>query len=260
MRRALLGLFLSLLCNRLHAGLASDIERIAAQAHGRVGVACSLPGKSLDCNVNADAKLPMQSVYKLPIAVAVLHAVEQGKLSLPENVRFLPSDLISPGQHSPLRDRHPRGGAEVSIRELLRLAVENTGALLDAGASVQAVSCSKLFMGWLRPAVIDLLVQRGLDLNAVDENGRNQLHLALEPPVVPPVDGIEYLIHAGVPLNARDRFGKTPLAYWREPRDYERASFTTWLFHQLAGDSVLRQERENHAKISALLERAGVVL
>ncbi len=138
--------------------------------------------------------------------------------------------------------------------------VENTGALLDAGASVQPTSCSKLVVGWLRPAVIELLVQRGLDLNAVDENGRNQLHLALESPVVPPVDGIEYLIHAGVPLNARDRFGKTPLAYWREPRDYERASFTTWLFERLAGDSVRRQERENHAKISALLERSGAVL
>lgn len=74
----------------------------------------------------------MQSVYKLPIAMAVLHAVEQGRLSLSEKVMFLPSDLISPGQHSPLRDEHPRGGVKVSIQELLRLAVsESDGVAAD---------------------------------------------------------------------------------------------------------------------------------
>src|SRR5579875_455781 len=112
--------------------LKDKIERIARQAHGRVGVACSLPGSALDCNVNADAKLPMQSVYKLPIAMAVLHAAEQGKLTPDQKVRFLPSDLISPGQHSPLRDKYPKGGADVSIRELLRLTVsESDGVASD---------------------------------------------------------------------------------------------------------------------------------
>ena len=99
-------------------------------------------------------------------------------------------------------------------------------------------------------------VKRGLNLNAVDENGRNELHTALAPPVVPPVEGIEYLIRAGVPLNARDRSGKTPLAYWREPRDYERYWVRSWLIDRLAGDSPVQRERENRAKVSALLERS----
>ncbi len=74
----------------------------------------------------------MQSVYKLPIAMATLHAVEQGRFSLSENVLFRPTDLISPSQHSPLRDNHPRGGVEVSIQELLRLAVsESDGVASD---------------------------------------------------------------------------------------------------------------------------------
>ncbi len=112
--------------------LRSTIEQIAARAHGRVGVACSLPGTPLDCNVNATAKLPMQSVYKLPIAMATLHAVEEGTFSLSQKVRFLPTDLISPGQGSPLRDEHPRGGVDVSIQELLRLAVsESDGVASD---------------------------------------------------------------------------------------------------------------------------------
>lgn len=74
----------------------------------------------------------MQSVYKLPIAVTMLHAVEQGRFSLDQKVRFLPSDLISPDQYSPLRDAHPHGNADVPVEDLLRLAVsESDGVASD---------------------------------------------------------------------------------------------------------------------------------
>jgi beta-lactamase class A len=114
------------------AQLRSEIRAIATRAHGRVGVACSLPGTPLDCNVNAGEGLPMQSVYKLPIAMAVLHAVETGQLSLVTKVPFLKSDLISPDQGSPLRDAHPQAGVSVPVEELLRLAVsESDGVASD---------------------------------------------------------------------------------------------------------------------------------
>jgi len=114
------------------SGLQAKIAADAAKARGRVGVACSLPGVILDCNYNADARLPMQSVYKFPIAMAVLDAVERGKLPLDGEVQFLPTDLISPGQGSPLRDAHPRANVNVKIRELLRLAVsESDGVASD---------------------------------------------------------------------------------------------------------------------------------
>ena len=138
--------------------------------------------------------------------------------------------------------------------------MENTQALLAAGASIRQSECSTLVVGWLKAPIVELLVAHGLSLNAVDQNGRNELHISLAPPVVPPVDGIAYLIHAGVPLNARDRSGRTPLAYWREPRDYERRWFTMWLFERLSGDSLLRRERENRAKISALLAQSHASL
>ncbi len=68
----------------------------------------------------------MQSVYKLPIALTVLHQVEQGRLRLAQPVRFQAGDVISPRQHSPLRDAHPQGGVDVPLQELLRLAVEQS--------------------------------------------------------------------------------------------------------------------------------------
>jgi beta-lactamase class A len=109
-----------------HAQLSTDIARIAAQAHGRVGVTCSLPGRTLDCNLHAADPFPMQSVYKLPIVMAALHAVEQGRFRLDQDIRFLPSDLISPDQYSPLRDAHPHGNADVPMNELMRLAVQES--------------------------------------------------------------------------------------------------------------------------------------
>ena len=116
-----------------HSGqLDRDIESIAVQAHASVGVSCSLPGLVLDCNFNANEKLPMQSVYKFPIAMAVLHAVEQGELALSQPIQFLPTDAVIPGQHSPLRDMHPQGGVRVPLQELLRLAVsESDGTASD---------------------------------------------------------------------------------------------------------------------------------
>ncbi|MGC2639168.1 MAG: class A beta-lactamase [Acidobacteriaceae bacterium] len=106
-----------------HAQLHTQLERIAAQAHGRVGVACSLPGKALDCDLAADAAYPTQSTYKLPIAVVALHEVEQGKLSLDQTVHIVPSQLAGPGDYSPLRDEHPHGAVDISIREMIERAV-----------------------------------------------------------------------------------------------------------------------------------------
>lgn len=109
-----------------HAQLSVQLARIAAQAHGRVGVACALPGESLDCNLHAADAFPMQSVYKLPIAMTMLHAVEQGRFRLDQRVRFLPSDRISPDQYSLLQQEHPQANVDVPIEDLLRLAVSNS--------------------------------------------------------------------------------------------------------------------------------------
>jgi beta-lactamase class A len=65
----------------------------------------------------------MQSVFKLPLALAVLHRIEQGKLSLDQPVQFRPDDRILPHIYSPLQDKYPDAGVDVPMRELLRLAV-----------------------------------------------------------------------------------------------------------------------------------------
>src|ERR1700722_20471736 len=124
------GFFLLSTC--VAAQLNRDIKPIAREARAWVGVSCSLPGLVLDCDLNANEKLPMQSVYKFPIGMAILHAVEQGQLALSQPVMFLSTDAVRQGQHSPLRDMHPQGGVTVPLQELLRLAVsESDGPAAD---------------------------------------------------------------------------------------------------------------------------------
>lgn len=103
--------------------LQDRIRAIAADAKGRVSVACSLPGSRLNCDLNPHSHPPMQSVFKLPLAIFVLHRIEQGAFTLDQPVRFLSEDRISPRAYSPLNDKYPEGGADVPMRELLRFAV-----------------------------------------------------------------------------------------------------------------------------------------
>ena len=104
------------------ATLHQQISSIAQDAQGKVFVACSLPGVALDCDLNAHGHPPMQSTFKLPLAIAVLQQVERGKLSLDQPIRFLSSDRY-PGTYSPLQDAHPDANIDVPLHELLQLSV-----------------------------------------------------------------------------------------------------------------------------------------
>ena len=103
--------------------LQQQIRVIADDAHGRVLVACSLPDSTLSCDLEPHAHPPMQSVFKVPLAVTALHLVEQGKFSLDQPIRFLASDRILPHIYSPLQDKYPEAQVDIPMRELLRLAV-----------------------------------------------------------------------------------------------------------------------------------------
>lgn len=73
----------------------------------------------------------MQSVYKLPIGMAVMKQVDAGKITLDQKVSVTKSDFVNAGQHSPIRDQNPNG-AELSVRDLLGFAIsESDGTASD---------------------------------------------------------------------------------------------------------------------------------
>lgn len=117
--------------NKPADNLRTQLEQIAQTAQGRVGIAATIveTGKTVDWL--GGERFPMQSVYKMPIGMAVLHQIDQRKLALDQMIHVDSGEYVSERQHSPLRDKHPNG-ADVTVRELLRYAVsESDGSASD---------------------------------------------------------------------------------------------------------------------------------
>jgi beta-lactamase class A len=107
------------------------MEDLARVAQGPVGAAAVLLEGGEVVAINGAQHFPMQSVYKLPIGMYVLHQVDQGALKLDQRINVLPKDFLTGRQHSPIRDNNPRG-VELSLRDLLRFMVsESDGTACD---------------------------------------------------------------------------------------------------------------------------------
>lgn len=124
------------------AELEKTFAKIAEEAKGRVGVAAVVLETGEAAFLDADEHYPMQSVYKLPIAMAMMEQIRLGEHDLDEKVGVTKDDMVRQGQASSLRDKNPDGG-EFTIGELIRLAlVESDGTASDVlmrvlgGASV----------------------------------------------------------------------------------------------------------------------------
>ena len=74
----------------------------------------------------------MQSVYKLPICMAVMKQIDEGKLRLDQKVKIARDDYVPAAAHSPIRDKYPKGTV-LTVNELVRFALsESDGTASDA--------------------------------------------------------------------------------------------------------------------------------
>src|SRR3546814_4902554 len=72
---------------------------------GVLGVAILDLGTGEMKGVNAEKPMPMQSVFKLPLAIAVMDAADKGKLSLDDTVSLAREQLSV--AHSPIAEAFP---------------------------------------------------------------------------------------------------------------------------------------------------------
>jgi beta-lactamase class A len=111
--------------------LQNQLSQIASIAKGKVGVAAVVLETGETVSLNPHDHFPMQSVYKLPIGMAVMKQTDAGKIKLDQKVQVTKDDFGSQGQHSPIRDKNPNG-IEMSVRDLLRFAIsESDGTASD---------------------------------------------------------------------------------------------------------------------------------
>ncbi|WP_420854519.1 class A beta-lactamase, subclass A2 [Solitalea lacus] len=102
--------------------LRNQIEQISQKARGNVGIAVLNLESGDSITFNGNYHFPMQSVYKFPLAMAVLHAVDKGVLNLSQKIYLTKRDLL-PNTWSPLRDKYPAANVNVTIKELLHYTV-----------------------------------------------------------------------------------------------------------------------------------------
>ncbi|WP_370584553.1 class A beta-lactamase, subclass A2 [Parapedobacter sp. ISTM3] len=103
------------------ATLRRQIAQIADSKDAVVGVAITGRDGQDTLSVYGSRRFPMQSVFKFPIAVAMLSEVDKGTFSLDQKITIKKSELL-PGIYSPIRETYPEG-ATLTIAEILRYTV-----------------------------------------------------------------------------------------------------------------------------------------
>jgi beta-lactamase class A len=98
--------------------LQFKIEQIVSTAKGRVGIMASVLETAESVSLNPHDHFPMQSVYKLPIGMALMKQIDAGKIKLDQKVRVTKDDFVGQASHSPIRDKYPNG-TELTVNELL---------------------------------------------------------------------------------------------------------------------------------------------
>jgi beta-lactamase class A len=126
-----------------------EIARLSSSAGGIVGASAIHVESGRRISVNGDARFPMASVYKVPIAIQLLARVDQGEVKLDQKVELKPSDIRPNGT---IRSLLSKPGLTLSVRNLLELTLlvgDNSAAdlLLRLAGGPQAVTARMKALG-----------------------------------------------------------------------------------------------------------------
>ena len=113
------------------AELERQFAEIAKDAKGKVGVSAVVLETGENASLNASEKFVMQSVYKLPISMAVMQQVDAGKFKPDQEIEITPADFAPAGQRSLIRDNF-RDGTRMPLWHVIEYAIaESDGTACD---------------------------------------------------------------------------------------------------------------------------------
>jgi len=98
--------------------LKRDITKIIQSKNALVAVSVMNSKGKTEVNINGNKKVPMLSVFKFHIALAVLDLVDRGILDLEQNIFVKKSELLE-NTWSPIRDKYPNGNVNIPLREII---------------------------------------------------------------------------------------------------------------------------------------------
>ncbi|MBH1959446.1 MAG: class A beta-lactamase, subclass A2 [Flavobacteriia bacterium] len=164
--------------------LKKEILQLTKGKKATVAVSVLDFGSNKSVHINGNKKLPMLSVFKFHICLAVLNEVDQGKLSLDQKIFIKKSDLLE-NTWSPIRERFPDGNIEMPLGELIKYTVaesDNNGCdillrLIGGTETVQKFMKSKGVRNFTIK-VNEEQMHKGFEfiyLNSTTTNSANQL-------------------------------------------------------------------------------------
>lgn len=122
--------------------LNKEIEKIEKSSKGSLGVAAYDFKTGESWYLNGDKSYRMQSVGKLPIAIAVLKEVDAGKLNLDSEIKLTKKDVLAIRKSS-VPDNLPLGTKSCSVRSLMERMISrsNNGAADVLTRTIGGVEC-----------------------------------------------------------------------------------------------------------------------
>ncbi|MGE8431176.1 class A beta-lactamase, subclass A2 [Chryseobacterium joostei] len=127
-RKTILTLFILLLSlplfSQTHTNpeLKKIIESIIVNKKADVGVSIMEIPKKEVVQINGNKFYPMLSTVKFHIALAILHKVEKGELSLQQKIYIKKEELLE-NTWSPFQKEHPEGNIELTLEETMKWMV-----------------------------------------------------------------------------------------------------------------------------------------
>ena len=108
-----------------HDSLLYKIKEIASKTNGKVSVSILNLEDHDTLTFNGDNHCVMQSVFKFPIALAILDKIDKGEFSLQHKIHITPKEMIK-YTWSPMRDSFQDGNVNITFENLLRYMVSNS--------------------------------------------------------------------------------------------------------------------------------------
>lgn len=121
------------------------IDNVVRGCDARIGIAIGLPGREAPLLRN-DTLLPMMSIFKVPVALAVLDRAAAEAIPLTTRIA-VGAEWLDRDTYSPMRDSLPEEGGTATLADLLRYSVSQSDniacdLLIDFAGGIGAVNAS----------------------------------------------------------------------------------------------------------------------
>jgi beta-lactamase class A len=105
--------------------LRQQLSQIISSKNATVGISIKGIEDKDTLSLNGNLKAPMMSVFKFHIALTVLNRVDQGKLSLTQEIFIKKKDLHE-DTWSPMREDYPDGNVNLTLDKVLRYTISHS--------------------------------------------------------------------------------------------------------------------------------------